>query len=154
MDLSDILDLGAVIPALKANSKKQAFQDLATRAAKVTGLGEREIFDTILQRERLGSTAVGRGIAIPHGRIDALPTLVGLFARLERPVDFDAIDDAPVDLIFMLLAPEGAGADHLKALARVARVLRDPAIAAKLRAANDADALYSVLTQPLASHAA
>lgn len=154
MDLSDLLDLDAVIPALKVNSKKQAIQEIAARASRITGLGEREVFDTILQRERLGSTGVGRGIAIPHGRMEGLPRLVGVFARLDRPVDFDAIDDVPVDLIFTLLAPEGAGADHLKALARVARALRDPAVVAKLRAANEAAALYSVLTQPLASHAA
>lgn len=154
MDLSDLLDLDAVIPALKVNSKKQAIQEIAIRASRITGLGEREVFDTILQRERLGSTGVGRGIAIPHGRIEGLSRLVGVFARLDRPVDFDAIDDMPVDLVFALLAPEGAGADHLKALARIARALRDPAMVAKLRAANEAAAIYSVLTQPLASHAA
>lgn len=154
MDLSDLLSLDAVIPALRANSKKQVFQELAVRAAAVTGLPEREVFDTILQRERLGSTAVGRGVAIPHGRLAGLDRLVGLFVRLDRPVDFDAIDDLPVDLVFVLLAPEGAGADHLKALARVARVLRDQAITTKLRAADDAAAIYSLLTQPLASHAA
>ena len=154
MDLSDLLSLDAVIPALRANSKKQVFQELAVRAAAVTGLAEREVFDTILQRERLGSTAVGRGVAIPHGRLAGLDRLVGLFVRLDRPVDFDAIDDLPVDLVFVLLAPEGAGADHLKALARVARVLRDQAITTKLRAADDAAAIYSLLTQPLASHAA
>jgi PTS system nitrogen regulatory IIA component len=154
MDLSDLLSLQSVIPGLKANSKKQAIQEIASRAAAVTGLPEREIFDRILQRERLGSTGVGRGVAIPHGRLDTLPKLIGLFAQLERPIDFDALDDQPVDLIFVLLAPEGAGADHLKALARVARVLRDPAIVAKLRASRDDAALYSLLTQPLASHAA
>ncbi|MEJ1157265.1 PTS IIA-like nitrogen regulatory protein PtsN [Prosthecomicrobium sp. N25] len=154
MDLSDLLSLPAVMTGLKAVSKKQAFQEIAARAAIVTGLPERAVFDTLLQRERLGSTGVGRGIAIPHGRLERLPALVGLFAKLDRPVDFEALDDQPVDLIFVLLAPEGAGADHLKALARVARVLRDPAIVAKLRAASDPAALYSVLTQPLASHAA
>lgn len=154
MDLSDILSLDSVLPGLKAVSKKQAIHEIAARAATVTGLSEREIAETILQRERLGSTGAGRGIAIPHGQLADLKTLTGLFARLDRPIDFEASDDRPVDLVFLLLAPIGAGADHLKALARVARVLRDPAILAKLRAAQDAAALYSVLTQPLASNAA
>ena len=138
----------------KANSKKQAIQELAARAAAVTGLPERDIFDTLLQRERLGSTGVGNGIAIPHGKLVALTKLVGLFARLERPIEFDALDDQPVDLIFVLLAPEGAGADHLKALARIARLLRDTSTASKLRATTDAEALYTILMQPAASNAA
>ncbi len=154
MDLSDLIVPQAVIPALKANSKKQAIQELAARAAAVTGLPERDIFDTLLQRERLGSTGVGNGIAIPHGKLVALTKLVGLFARLERPIEFDALDDQPVDLIFVLLAPEGAGADHLKALARIARLLRDTSTASKLRATTDAEALYTILMQPAASNAA
>jgi len=154
MDLSDLLSVDAVIPALKAMSKKQAIQELAERAAALTGRPEREIFDTLLQRERLGSTGVGHGVAIPHGKLPGLERLVGLFARLDKPIDFEALDDAPVDLVFVLLAPEGSGADHLKALARIARVLRDPATAAKLRATADAPALYSMLTQPAASNAA
>ncbi len=154
MDLGDLLNLESIVPALKANSKKQMIQELAVRAAKVTGKPEREIFDTLLQRERLGSTGVGHGVAIPHGKMATLDTLVGLFARMDRPIDFEASDDQPVDLIFVLLAPEGAGADHLKALARIARVLRDSATATKLRAAKDAEALYSLLTQPAESNAA
>ena len=149
MDLSDLIDVPAIMPALKANSKKQLLQMLSERAAAISGLSEREIFDTILQRERLGSTGVGSGIAIPHGKLPALHGLFGLFARLERPIDFDALDGEPVDLIFLLLAPESAGADHLKALARVARMLRDPAIAHKLRATDDAAALHAVLTQAM-----
>jgi PTS system nitrogen regulatory IIA component len=145
--LSDLLSPGAVIAALQANGKKQAIQEIAAKAAELTGLPEREIFDTLLQRERLGSTGVGSGIAIPHGKLPALQGLFGLFARLERPIDFDALDGEPVDLIFLLLAPESAGADHLKALARVARMLRDPAIAHKLRATSDPAALHAVLTQ-------
>ena len=127
--LSDLLAPTAVLPALKVNGKKQAIQELAEKAAQLTGLPEREIFDTLLQRERLGSTGVGNGIAIPHGKLPKVDKLFGLFARLERPIDFDALDGEPVDLIFLLLAPESAGADHLKALARVARVLPDPATA-------------------------
>ncbi|MBB4303459.1 PTS system nitrogen regulatory IIA component [Rhodobium orientis] len=154
MDLSDLLSPDSIVPALKANSKKQVIQELAGRAASRVHLPERDIFDTLLQRERLGSTGVGHGVAIPHGKLVALDRLVGIFARLQRPVDFDALDDEPVDIIFLLLAPEGAGADHLKALARIARQLRDPTIIAKLRATSDPAALYALLTQPLASNAA
>ncbi|MCA1299834.1 PTS IIA-like nitrogen regulatory protein PtsN [Stappia indica] len=154
MDLNDLITSKAIVPSLKANSKKQALQELALKAAAVTGLPERDIFDTLLQRERLGSTGVGNGIAIPHGKLNTLGKLVGLFARLEKPIDFDALDDQPVDLMFVLLAPEGAGADHLKALARIARRMRDPGTAAKLRATADSDALYTILTQTAATNAA
>jgi PTS system nitrogen regulatory IIA component len=155
MDLSDLLKPEAVLASLAAQSKKQMLQEVCVAAARRTGLGEREIFDTILQRERLGSTGVGHGVAIPHGKLKALNNLVGVFARLARPVDFDSLDDQPVDLVFLLLAPETAGADHLKALARIARVLRDPAVAQKLRAAADASELYAILVSPTeASHAA
>jgi PTS system nitrogen regulatory IIA component len=121
MDLSDLIRPEAVVGSLKANSKKQAIQAIAERAAVLTGLEEREIFDTLLQREKLGSTGVGGGIAIPHGKLARLDRIFGLFARLPKPIDFEALDDQPVDLLFLLLAPEGAGADHLKALARIAR---------------------------------
>jgi PTS system nitrogen regulatory IIA component len=134
-----------VIPALKVNGKKQALQEIAARAADLTGLNERTIFETLLQREKLGSTGIGHGIAIPHGKLPKLERLFGLFARLDRPIDFESLDGQPVDLVFLLLAPEGAGADHLKALARVARLLRDPDTANKLRDSRDADALYAVL---------
>ncbi|GLK54201.1 PTS system nitrogen regulatory IIA component [Methylopila capsulata] len=154
MPLADLVAQNAILPALKVNSKKQAIQELAARAAELTGLPERDVFETLLQRERLGSTGVGAGIAIPHGKLPKFDRLFGLFARLDRPIDFDALDGEPVDLAFLLLAPETAGADHLKALARVARVLRDPATAQKLRASRDATALHAVLTQPLASNAA
>ena len=126
MPLTDLVAPNAIIPALKVNSKKQALQELAARAAELTGQNERTIFEILLQREKLGSTGVGNGIAIPHGKLPKLDKLFGLFARLDRPIDFEALDGQPVDLVFLLLAPEGAGADHLKALARVARLLRDP----------------------------
>ncbi|MGQ7793088.1 PTS IIA-like nitrogen regulatory protein PtsN [Faunimonas sp. B44] len=148
MDLSDLLSPDSVLPALKAQSKKQVIQDLCEKASRVTGLPEREIFETILQRERLGSTGVGHGVAIPHGKLAQIERLTGVFARLARPVDFDAIDEQPVDLVFLLLAPESAGADHLKALARIARVLRDPAFAQKLRGTTDPKALYALLINP------
>jgi PTS system nitrogen regulatory IIA component len=154
MPLTDLVAPNAVVPALKVNSKKQAIQELAAKAAKLTGLPERTIFETLLQREKLGSTAVGNGIAIPHGKLSKLDNLFGLFARLERPIDFDALDGQPVDLIFLLLAPEAAGADHLKALARVARLLRDADVARKLRESRDAEAIYAVLAMPAPGAAA
>jgi len=154
MTLTDLVAPTAIVPALKVNGKKQALQELAARAAELTGQNERSILEILLQREKLGSTAVGNGVAIPHGKLPKLGRLVGLFARLERAIDFEALDGQPVDLIFLLLAPEAAGADHLKALARVARLLRDPEIAKKLRESRDTDSLYAVLSMPPASSAA
>jgi PTS system nitrogen regulatory IIA component len=153
MPLTDLVLPNAILPALKVNGKKQAIQELAAKAASLTGQNERAIFDILVQREKLGSTAVGDGIAIPHGKLPKLERLFGLFARLERAVDFEALDGQAVDLIFLLLAPESAGADHLKALARVARLLRDPDTANKLRASRDAEALYAVLALPPATAA-
>lgn len=154
MEIFQLLSPDGVIANLKANSKKQALQELSARAAKITGQHERAIFDTLLERERLGTTGVGNGIAIPHGRLPGLDKLYGLFARVERPIDFDSIDEMPVDLIFLLLAPESAGADHLKALARVSRLLRDKGVCEKLRGAESADAIYALLTDSPTSHAA
>ena len=154
MDLSDLIDASAILPALKANSKKQLLQLLAEKAAAITGLPAREVFDTILQRERLGSTGVGNGIAIPHGKLPGVKRITGVFARLDTPVDFEALDDQPVDLVFLLLAPEGAGADHLKALSRIARVLRDGETVAKIRGTLDPAAIHTLLSDTPASHAA
>jgi PTS system nitrogen regulatory IIA component len=154
MALADLLHQDAIIPALRANSKKQLLQELAAKASKLTGLPEREIFDVVLQRERLGSTGVGNGIAIPHGKLTSIKSIIGIFARLEAPVDFEALDDQPVDLVFLLLAPEGAGADHLKALSRIARVLRDQDLVAKLRATESASAIYAFLNEEQTSNAA
>jgi nitrogen PTS system EIIA component len=153
MDLADLIAPEGVYPALKAKTKKQALQDVAQKASALTGIDARDIFDTLLQRERLGSTGVGRGIAIPHGRLPALKRIVTVFARLDEPIDFEALDNEPVDLIFLLLAPEHAGADHLKALARISRLLREPSTIERLRNSRDRAALYSVLTEP-AVHAA
>jgi nitrogen PTS system EIIA component len=147
MEISDLLQPEAVIADLKAANKKQLLQELARYAARITGVNDRKIFETLLERERLGSTGVGSGIAIPHGKLSDFKRLYGVFARLGRPIDFDSIDEQPVDLIFLLLAPEGAGADHLKALARVSRLLRDASICEKLRGTETADGLYMVLTQ-------
>ena len=146
MMITDLVAPEAILPALKVNSKKQALQELAARAAELTGQSERAIFEVLLQREKLGTTAVGYGIAIPHGKLPKLEKLFGLFARLERPIDFEAMDGQPVDRVFLLLAPEGAGADHLKALARVSRLLRNQATCEKLRAASTPEALYAILT--------
>jgi len=154
MPLTDLVAPNGIFPALKVNGKKQAIQELASRAAKLTGQSERLIFETLMQREKLGSTGVGNGIAIPHGKLPKLEKLVGLFARLERPIDFESLDGQPVDLIFLLLAPSAAGADHLKALARVSRLLRDRTVCEKLRGTDKRDALYALLTESAASHAA
>lgn len=154
MQLVDILSRDCVVPSLKVTSKKQALQEISQIAADLTDLTSREVFDILLQRERLGSTGLGQGIAIPHGKFAALENVHGIFARLSQPIEFESVDNQPVDLIFVLLAPEGAGADHLKALARVSRLLRDHEIIEKLRSSGNADALYSILTEPAASHAA
>jgi PTS system nitrogen regulatory IIA component len=146
MKISDLLQPAAVIVPPKAQGKKQLLQELAARAAQVTRLNERKIFETLMERERLGTTGVGQGIAIPHGRLADLKEIVGVFARLDAPLDYDAVDNQPVDLVFMLLAPEGAGADHLKALARVSRLLRNQQVTEKLRAAKSAEAIYAILT--------
>jgi PTS system nitrogen regulatory IIA component len=153
MLLTDLVAPNAIIPALKVNGKKQLLQEITAKAAELCGQNERAILEVLQQREKLGSTGVGHGIAIPHGKLSRLSKLFGLFARLERPIDFEALDGQPVDLVFLLLAPETAGADHLKALARVARLLRDADVARKLRSSRDAEALYAVLAMPSASAA-
>ena len=147
MRMTDLIAANAILPALKVSSKKQALSELSEVAGRLSGLQPRAIFDTLLQRERLGSTGSGNGIAIPHGKLAETVSIFGIFARLEKPVAYDAPDGVPVDLIFLLLAPETAGADHLKALSRVARALRDPGLAAKLRATRDVDCLYALMTQ-------
>jgi PTS system nitrogen regulatory IIA component len=152
MEIADLITPDAVVPRLRAANKKQLLQELARRAAELVGLHERQIFDVLLERERLGSTGVGNGIAIPHGKLAGLKRLQGMFLRLNPPVDFDAVDEQPVDLVFLLLAPESAGADHLKALARVSRFLRDRSVCEKLRGAEHLDAIYALLTEPQASH--
>ena len=123
MALLDFLSPEAIAPSLRVSNKKQALQEISTLAARLAGLDERAIFEALLQRERLGSTGIGEGLAIPHGKLPGLTRLFGFVARLEKPVDFEALDGQPVDILFLLLAPEGAGADHLKALARISRSL-------------------------------
>jgi PTS system nitrogen regulatory IIA component len=147
MPLENLLVPEAILPSLRVNGKKQALQELSEKAAEVSGLPAREIFDAWMQREKLNSTGLGDGIAIPHGKLLNVPRIFGIFARLERPIDFEALDGQPVDLLFGLIAPENAGADHLKALAVIARLLRNPATLAKIRTTREAPALYAILTQ-------
>jgi PTS system nitrogen regulatory IIA component len=154
MEIAELLVPRGVIAHLRVSNKKAALQEIARRGASLTGIAERRIYDVLGERERLGSTGIGRGIAIPHGKLPELASLYGLFARLERPIAFDAIDDQPVDLVFALLAPAASGAEHLRALARVSRLLRDSAICQKLRGTDSADALYALLTDRTESHAA
>lgn len=154
MNISELIGPDDVAANVRVSSKKQVLQDLSRRAAAATGLPERTIFDVLLERERLGTTGLGRGIAVPHGKLAQLDRIHGTFLKMERPVDFEAIDDQPVDLVFLLLVPEGAGADHLKALARVSRMLRDESLCDKLRGADSGAALYALLTDERESHAA
>ncbi|MDI9408124.1 MAG: PTS IIA-like nitrogen regulatory protein PtsN [Candidatus Pacebacteria bacterium] len=149
MNITEILDTRSILPHLKAGNKSQVLKELARSAiAQIPpeiSISERTIYDILIERERLGTTGLGNGIAIPHGKLPKLKKLICLFARLETPIDFEAIDDQPVDLVFLLLAPEGAGADHLKALALISRLLRDSATCEKLRSATSADALFAII---------
>ena len=154
MQIADLLTPRSVIAQLRVTGKKQALQEIARRAATITGASERLIYDVLAERERLGSTGIGRGVAVPHGKLAELTRLYGLFARLDRAIPFDAIDDQPVDLVFVLLAPVAARTEHLTALALVSRLLRDRTICEKLRGTDNADALYALLTDRPESHAA
>jgi len=154
MDLCDLLAPDGIIASLQATSKKHALQELSTIAAERTGLDAREIFNTLLQRERLGSTGLGRGIAIPHVKLAGLKGILCLFARLDDPIEYESHDNEPVDLMFLLLAPEHASGDHLKALASISRVVREPSILDALRSAADAPGLRMALTVKAPSHAA
>ncbi len=153
MNIADLLAFDAVLPSSRASTKKALLMEMAQRAAGQVDRSDRDIFDAVMQRERLGSTGVGHGIAIPHARLPGITKIAGVFARLERPIDFEAEDGKLVDLVFMLLVPEHAGADHLQALSRVARQLRNPVHAAQLRATPDGEALYTLITAPVSSAA-
>lgn len=156
MQLSDIIEIKSIQPNLKVSNKRQLLQELAHQAAKRTKLDARHIFESLLHRERLLSTGLGQGTAIPHGKFGEIDRVYGFFARLAAPIDFDSIDEQPVDLVFLLLSPEAAGGDHLTALARVSRLFRDAAAAQKLRETENAEGLYAILTEPAATapHAA
>lgn len=146
MQISDILKPGAVRSLGQISSKKRLFQELADQACTVYGLSAAQVLDALQERESLGPTGVGHGVALPHARLHGPEQVAGLFLRLDKPLDFDAVDRQPVDLVFALLAPKSTGVDHLKALALVSRTLRDADLRAKLRANDDATALHAVLS--------
>ncbi len=145
VDIDEFLSPDRMILGLRSASKRQLFQELAGVAAAATGLDQATILAALTQREKLGTTGIGEGIAIPHARVKNLKSLVGFFARMAAPVEYDALDDAPVDLVFLLLAPDDAGTVQLKALARIARLLRDPEICARLRTAQEAGSVHELL---------
>ena len=155
IEISDIITPDPIILDLKScSSKRQVLRELAHHASTVVGIDSQRLLDALIERERLGTTGIGQGIAIPHARFEELDRISGLFVRLDQPVDFEALDDRPSDLIFLLLAPESADADSLKALARISRVLRDPALQQRLRQEQDRHTVYRLLTQKPEVHAA
>jgi nitrogen PTS system EIIA component len=154
MNLAEIINARAVLPHVKAQNKKHLLQELAAAMGAIVAVDHRIIFETLLTREKLGSTGLGQGIAIPHGRLPNITRVYGLFARLSSPVVYDSVDGVPVDLVFVLISPDQAGADHLKALARISRLLREPDTIKKLRGTDSAEGLYAILTEPAAAAAA
>jgi nitrogen PTS system EIIA component len=155
VEIADIIAPDGIILDLRScHSKRQVLKELSQHAAAALGLDQQHLLDALMDRERLGTTGIGHGIAIPHARLPEIDRLVGLFARLDQPVDFESLDDQPSDLIFLLLAPDSADADSLKALARISRVLRDPALRRRLRQERDREAVYRMLTQKPECHAA
>jgi PTS system nitrogen regulatory IIA component len=154
MLLSSLLRPSAVRVFNHITSKKRLFQDLGDIGQQVYGLTTQDTVDALQERESLGPTGVGHGVALPHARLEGLDSVVGVFLRLDRPLDFDAVDRQPVDLIFALFAPKDAGVDHLKALALVSRTMREAATCAKLRANTDPTTLYAVLTEARSNQAA
>ena len=144
-DLSSLLSEGVILGSVASESRKQVLGALASAIGDKVGIDGRDIFDAVIERENLGSTSVGEGVAIPHARIPSLDKPVGAFVRLDEGVDFDAIDGRPCDLIFMLLAPHAAGADHLRALAQVSRTFRNADLRDALRAAPDTEAIEQIL---------
>ncbi len=154
MELVDILSSDATLASLNISSKKRLLQEIAQVAEKVYDLPSKDVFNAMQERELLGPTGMGNGVAIPHARIAGTDTVKGLFLKLEKPIEYEAVDQQPVDMVFALLAPKGAGAEHLKALARVSRLLRNPDICQKLRSSDDASVLFTILTADQASQAA
>ncbi len=145
MNISDIMTDKDVVIGVKVSTKRELLQELAGYASKVTGLDERTLFDTLLERENLGSTGFGAGTALPHGRFENLKKVQAVFFRLVTPIDYDAIDGKPVDLVFMLLSPEDSGADHLTALAKISRLLKNESVCSKVRKMADTEDIYSLL---------
>jgi PTS system nitrogen regulatory IIA component len=154
MLIEDLLDRRAVTPKVCATTKRQALSLVAETAARRFGLDAGEVLEALLAREQAGSTGVGSGVAVPHARLAGLDRMRGVFIRLEAPVDFDSVDGQPVDLLFALLAPPDAGSEHLRALARVSRLLRQSQLREQLRQARTVDALYALLAQPASPTAA
>ena len=151
MNLAEIIDARAIIPQLKAQNKKHLLQEVSQAVAPILAVDHRIVFESLLTREKLGSTGLGQGIAIPHGRLSNITRVYGLFARLATAIAYDSVDGEPVDLVFVLLSPAQAGADHLKALARISRLLREPDTMKKLRGTESAEGLYAILTEPTAT---
>jgi len=154
MELSDILTPEAVKSVSNSLSKKRLLQEMAEKAGDVYGIDAEQAFSALQEREALGPTGVGDGVAIPHARLEGLDRVIGVFRRLEKPVDYDAVDRQPVDLVFALFAPVNSGVEHLKALALISRLLRDAANRSKLRSNEDASTLYAILTEVAAHRAA
>ncbi len=154
MELADILLKDCIVACAKVSSKRQLLQLLSQKAGEAVGLDPLDVFETLMNREKLGSTGLGNGIAIPHGKMAGLEKVLAVFVRLECPIEFESVDDQPVDLVMMLLAPEGSGADHLKALARVARLLRTDSLVEQLRQSKECSDLYGLLTAPVEDSAA
>lgn len=154
MELSSILKPKAVKVISAASSKKRLFQEIGDIAHAAYGLDAPATVEALLDRESLGPTGVGHGVALPHARMEGVDKVVGVFVMMEKPIDFGAVDRQPVDIAFALFAPEDAGVDHLKALALVSRTLREPALCSKLRANLDPTTLYALLTEPQSLHAA
>jgi len=148
MDISSILPIEAILPQLPARDKKQALKMMAARAAEITGLSEREIFSTLIEREQIGCTGMGAGVCIPHGRFEKLKKLYSVFAHIEKPIEFGAADGKPVDLIFLLLSPSSENTDHIKAIASISRLLRDKELCKNLRKTTDAATIHALLTAP------
>jgi PTS system nitrogen regulatory IIA component len=147
MNIGDLLDRGAVAPRVTAPGKRQALTVVAEMAARAFRLKRSDVLEALLEREAAGSTGVGYGVAVPHARLAGIERLRGVFVRLEQPIEFQAVDERPVDLIFALFAPPDAGGEHLRALARVSRVLRQADLREQLRQAHGADAIHALLVQ-------
>lgn len=154
MDIGQLLKRDAVAVRVSANSKRQALVALAEIASRSLGLPEPEVLDALLEREQQGSTGVGQGVAVPHARLEGLDRMAGVFAKLETPVAFDSVDDRPVDLVFALFAPRDSGVEHLRALAKVSRLLRQSELREHLRQARTGDAVYALLSRDVAPNAA
>ncbi|WP_306251553.1 PTS sugar transporter subunit IIA [Parvularcula sp. IMCC14364] len=153
-DLGNLLTPKGVVVNAQANCKREALSLLAEKSGELAGIASEKILSVLQEREKLGSTGVGGGIAIPHGKVKGINDMLGVLALLKKPVDFDAVDDEPVDLLFLLLAPEEANAMHLKTLSRVARLMRNDEVRAAMRGASSSDALYAIAMERERSRAA